>query len=70
MATAGCATCWRPRGARVRVTDRSLDVEVDAEDPFIVIRDVLAETSLALRSLGAKQTTLEDIYLAEEEYSL
>ena len=58
------------RGARVRITDRSLDVEIDTADPFIVIRDVLAETGLALRSLGAKQTTLEDIYLAEEEFSL
>lgn len=56
------------RGASVAVQDYRLDVEIDAQDPFILIRDVLIETGAALRSMGAKQTTLEDVYLAEEEY--
>ncbi len=58
------------RGARVAVTDRTLDVEFETGDPFVAIRDVLVETGLGLRSLGSKQTTLEDVYLAEEEYGL
>lgn len=58
------------RGARVAVTDRTLDVEFESGDPFVAIRDVLVETGLGLRSLGSKQTTLEDVYLAEEEYGL
>jgi len=58
------------RGATVRVANRTLDVELDAGDPFVAIRDVLAETGVGLRSLGSKQTTLEDVYLAEEEYTV
>ncbi|MDH3607095.1 MAG: ABC transporter ATP-binding protein [Acidimicrobiia bacterium] len=57
------------RGARVSVRNRTLDVELDEGDAFVLIRDVLAETGVGMRSLGAKQTTLEDVYLAEEEYS-
>ena len=56
------------RGASVAVQDYRLDVEIDTQDPFILIRDVLIETGAALRSMGAKQTPLEDVYLAEEEY--
>ncbi len=59
----------RSRGARVTVQDRTLEIELDEGDAFIAIRDALAETGVGLRSLGAKQTTLEDVYLAEEEYS-
>ena len=56
-------------GASVAVRDRTLDVELDGGDAFVIIRDILAETGVGLRSLGSKQTTLEDVYLAEEEYS-
>jgi ABC-2 type transport system ATP-binding protein len=59
----------RQRGAEVAVTDRTMDVELESGDPFVIIRDVLAETGVGLRSLGSKQTTLEDVYLAEEEYT-
>lgn len=59
----------RARGAQVSVSNRTLEVELEAGDPFIVIRDVLAETGVGLRSLGSKETTLEDVYLAEEEYT-
>ncbi|MBT8203052.1 MAG: ABC transporter ATP-binding protein [Acidimicrobiia bacterium] len=57
------------RGATVAIKDRMLDVELIDGDPFVLIRDVLAETRVGLRSLGSKQTTLEDVYLAEEEFS-
>jgi len=59
----------RARGARVAVNDRTLEVQLDGGDPFVAIRDVLAETGVVLRSLGSKQTTLEDVYLAEEEFT-
>ncbi len=36
-------------------------------DLFVIIRDILADTGVGLRSLGAKQATLEDVYLAVEE---
>ena len=55
-------------GASVSVQDRTLDVELESGDPFVAIRDVLADTGVGLRSMGSKQTTLEDVYLAEEEY--
>ena len=57
------------RGVSVTVRERTLDVVLEAGDPFEVIRDVLADTGVGLRSLGSKQTTLEDVYLAEEEYT-
>lgn len=57
------------RGAQVSVRDRTIEVELEQGDPFVLIRNVLADTGVGMRSLGAKQTTLEDVYLAEEEYS-
>jgi ABC-2 type transport system ATP-binding protein len=56
-------------GASVTVQDRTLDVELADGDPFVTIRDVLADTGVGMRSLGSKQTTLEDVYLAEEEFA-
>jgi ABC-2 type transport system ATP-binding protein len=56
-------------GASVTVKDLTLDVELVRGDPFITIRDVLADTGIGLRSMGSKQTTLEDVYLAEEEFT-
>ena len=66
---APAAEALRSRGARITLAGRSIDVEVDDGDPFLLIRDVLAETGTGLRSMGAKQTTLEDVYLAEEEFT-
>jgi len=66
---AATAETLRSRGARVSMKDRTLDVELVDGDVFLLIRDVLAESGAGLRSLGSKQTTLEDVYLAEEEYS-
>ncbi len=55
------------RGASVAVSDRTLEVVMDDADLFVMIRDILADTGVGLRSLGAKQATLEDVYLAVEE---
>ena len=58
------------RGASVSVADRTLEVVMDGEaDLFVMIRDILADTGVGLRSLGAKQATLEDVYLAVEEFT-
>ncbi len=57
------------RGASVSVTDRTLEVVMEDADLFVMIRDILAETGIGLRSLGAKQATLEDVYLAVEEFT-
>ena len=54
-------------GARVEVHGPVVEASSDAEDPFILVRDVLAETGTAIRSLGPKTTTLEDVFLAQEE---
>ena len=41
-------------------------ISVADGDPFTVVRDVLAETrGTAIRRLGPRRTTLEDIYMAE-----
>ncbi len=57
------------RGASVTVSDRTLEVVMDDADLFVMIRDILADTGVGLRSLGAKQATLEDVYLAAEEFT-
>jgi ABC-2 type transport system ATP-binding protein len=57
------------RGASVSVSDRTLEVVMDNADLFVMIRDILADTGVGLRSLGAKQATLEDVYLAVEEFT-
>ncbi|MEE8491202.1 MAG: ABC transporter ATP-binding protein [Acidimicrobiia bacterium] len=57
------------RGASVSVSDRTLEVVMDDADLFVMIRDILADTGVGLRSLGAKQATLEDVYLAVEEFA-
>ena len=57
------------RGASVSVSDRTLEVVMDDADLFVMIRDILADTGVGLRSLGAKQATLEDVYLAAEEFT-
>ena len=66
---ASVAEALTKRGASVSVADRTLEVVMDDTDLFVMIRDILAETGVGLRSLGAKQATLEDVYLAVEEFS-
>ncbi|MCJ7726374.1 MAG: ABC transporter ATP-binding protein [Acidimicrobiia bacterium] len=54
-------------GAEVKPDGKGLAIKVVGGDPFTVVRDVLAETGAGIRRLGARRTTLEDIYLAEGE---
>jgi ABC-2 type transport system ATP-binding protein len=55
----------RGRGAAVDVAGGHLLVRHDDHDPFLLVRDALAATETGVRKLGAKATTLEDIFLEE-----
>lgn len=57
----------RAAGAEVTRNGKSLAIKVPGGDPFTVVRDVLAATGTGIRRLGARRTTLEDIYLAGGE---
>ncbi len=51
------------RGATVDVLGVTLLVRHDGEDAFVAVRDALAETGTGVHKLGAKSTTLEDIFM-------
>ena len=51
------------KGATVDVLGVTLLVRHDGADTFVLVRDALAETGVGVRRLGAKSTTLEDIFL-------
>lgn len=55
----------RRGGADVEVNGQTLLVSHGTDDPFVAVRDALADTGTGVRSLGAKSTTLEDIFLEE-----
>ena len=50
-------------GAGVDVRGRMVVVRGAPGDPFNLVRDALAETGTALRRLGPRRTTLEDVFL-------
>lgn len=52
------------KGATVSVRDSLLRVSAP-DDPFILIRDVLAETGIGMRRLAQSARSLEDIFLSE-----
>ena len=52
-------------GGVVEAQGNVLTLTVDGRDPFIMARDALATTGAPLRKLGARSTTLEDIFLGE-----
>lgn len=52
-------------GAEVEIHGEVLTIKSSPEDPFVAARDALATTGVSLRRLGARSTTLEDIFLAE-----
>jgi ABC-2 type transport system ATP-binding protein len=54
------------RGANVTIRQHLIEFESPQTDPFRLIRDVLADTGVGIRSMGAKRTTLEDIFLEGE----
>ncbi|MFQ5947874.1 MAG: ABC transporter ATP-binding protein [Acidimicrobiia bacterium] len=54
------------QGAAVQQLGNKIYVRHDAGDPFLLVRDVLADTGVGIRRLGARTRTLEDIYLEQE----
>jgi ABC-2 type transport system ATP-binding protein len=61
------ATALRTAGADVTVEGTQLSISHPAGDPFEVVRDVLADLGEGVRRLGARRTTLEDIFLGGNE---
>jgi ABC-2 type transport system ATP-binding protein len=53
------------KGFAPQLQDGVIVVGGDAGDPYRAISEALAETGVALRRLGPRRTTLEDIYMAE-----
>jgi ABC-2 type transport system ATP-binding protein len=54
----------RAMGAEVATEGSALLVSGDGTDPFQLVRDALVDTATPLRRLGAKRTTLEDVFMA------
>ena len=52
-------------GGTVETQGNVLVLSVEGSDPFIMARDALAATAAPLRRMGARSTTLEDIFLGE-----
>jgi len=59
----------RAAGAKVAMDGMKFVIRLDDGDPFDVVRDVLADTGAGIRRLGARRTTLEDIFMAEGEHA-
>lgn len=57
----------RRRGARVEVDHSVLFVSHERGDVFDLVRDALVDTGTAMRALGARSTSLEDVFLAADE---
>ena len=56
----------RSMGATVEVVGSVLRLSAPDRDPFEIARDVLAESDVSLRRMGARRTTLEDVFMGEE----
>ena len=57
----------RDAGAAVEVDHGTLLIRVEGRDVFTLVRDVLAETGTGMRSLGERSTSLEDVFLGNEQ---
>ena len=55
----------RRRGGTVEVDGAEITLRLEDGDPFIAARDAFAETGTPVRRLGAKRTTLEDVFMGE-----
>ena len=60
------ARLLRERGAEVEVDRAVLFVRYAGGDAFDLVRDVLADTGTGMRALGARSTSLEDVFLAAD----
>lgn len=54
----------RARGAEVEVHDATLTISAAGGDPFTIARDAVLDADAAFRRLGAKRTTLEDVFMS------
>ena len=59
------AAAARRLGATVEVTGTVLHLTSAGGDAFAIARDALVEAAVPLRRLGAKRTTLEDVFMGE-----
>jgi|SRR3990170_2098182 len=55
----------RRLGGVVESGGAAVYLKVEGGDPFMLARDALAETGVAVRRLGARRTTLEDVFMGE-----
>jgi ABC-2 type transport system ATP-binding protein len=61
------ARLLQERGAHVEGGAKVLFVTYENGDAFALVRDALADTGTGMRALGARSTSLEDVFLAAEE---
>jgi ABC-2 type transport system ATP-binding protein len=54
-------------GAEVTADGPEMLIRMPGGDPFALVRDVLADSGAGIRRMGPKRTSLEDIYMAEED---
>ena len=55
----------RRLGGVVESGGATVYLKLEGGDPFMLARDALAETGVAVRRLGARRTTLEDVFMGE-----
>jgi ABC-2 type transport system ATP-binding protein len=56
----------RDAGAAVEVSEATLTISAPGGDPFTIARDAVIDAGAAFRRLGAKRTTLEDVFMEGE----
>jgi ABC-2 type transport system ATP-binding protein len=59
------AAALRTRGATAEVVGSKVVVRTMDGDPFVLVRDVLADLGIGIRRLGPMETSLEDVFLAQ-----
>jgi len=57
------AAAARAAGAAVEIAETTLTISAPDGDPFSIARDAVVAAGAAFRRLGAKRTTLEDVFL-------
>jgi len=57
------AEALRSRGATVTAEGRLLSVRIDGPESYDVVRDILAGSGIAVRRMGTRAQTLEDVFL-------
>jgi len=59
------AAILRRLGGVVEVEGAEIRFRLEGGDPFAAVRDALAQTGVPVRRLGARRTTLEDVFMGE-----